>query len=203
MFRTAIVTRPDEHDTTEIPVESGASSAPSFTLRIVAGSDVGTALVLEPSASSPAVLGHATSCAIQLRDRHVSRRHISLTATPTHVLLVDLGSTNGTRVNDVFVREARLFGGERIELGRTILVLENNEMSVSSERAIAPRPADHVAAVLAEQLPFPDARQRVVADFERRYVEELLARHEGNVTKAARASGIAHRYFQLVRARSR
>jgi hypothetical protein len=37
----------------------------------------------------------------------------------------------------------------------------------------------------------------------RRYVERVLARHGGNVTAAARASGVAHRYFQLVRARVR
>ena len=36
-----------------------------------------------------------------------------------------------------------------------------------------------------------------------RYVDDLLVRHNGNVTHAARASGIAHRYFQLLRARSR
>jgi two-component system, NtrC family, response regulator HydG len=63
-------------------------------------------------------------------------------------------------------------------------------------------PKDFLANVLAERLPFTEARQCVVAEFERRYVEDLLARHNGNVTHAARASGIAHRYFQLVRARS-
>jgi hypothetical protein len=40
-----------------------------------------------------------------------------------------------------------------------------------------------------------------VKEFERRYVERMLARHGGNVTRAARASGVAHRYFQLIRAR--
>lgn len=62
---------------------------------------------------------------------------------------------------------------------------------------------DLVAAVIQEGLPFPAARDRVVWDFERRYVESVLARHGGNVGAAARASGVAHRYFQLVRARVR
>ena len=62
---------------------------------------------------------------------------------------------------------------------------------------------DYLGSVLSEELPFTVARQRVVAEFERRYVEQVLARHGGNVTRAARASGLAHRYFQLVRARSR
>lgn len=62
---------------------------------------------------------------------------------------------------------------------------------------------DFLASVIEEDLPFPAARERVVGEFERRYVERVLARHNGNVTQAARASGVAHRYFQLVRARIR
>jgi two-component system, NtrC family, response regulator HydG len=45
------------------------------------------------------------------------------------------------------------------------------------------------------------ARQRVVQAFERRYVEQVLKRHGGNVARAASASGIARRYFQVIRAR--
>ena len=60
---------------------------------------------------------------------------------------------------------------------------------------------DFLSAVIEEDLPFPTARERVVGEFERRYVERVLARHAGNVTQAARASGVAHRYFQLVKAR--
>ena len=37
--------------------------------------------------------------------------------------------------------------------------------------------------------------------FERRYVERILAAHDGNVSHAARASGLALRYFRLVKAR--
>jgi DNA-binding NtrC family response regulator len=62
---------------------------------------------------------------------------------------------------------------------------------------------DFMSAVIQDDLPFPTARDRVVTEFERRYVERVLARHGGNVTAAARASGVAHRYFQLVRARVR
>jgi DNA-binding NtrC family response regulator len=60
---------------------------------------------------------------------------------------------------------------------------------------------DFLSTVIEEDLPFPTARERVVSEFERRYVERVLARHNGNVTQAARASGVAHRYFQLVKAR--
>jgi DNA-binding NtrC family response regulator len=62
---------------------------------------------------------------------------------------------------------------------------------------------DMVATVIQDGLPFPAARDRVLDAFERRYVEAMLERHGGNVGAAARASGIALRYFQVVRKRSR
>jgi len=62
---------------------------------------------------------------------------------------------------------------------------------------------DAIAAVLAENLPFPRAREKLVEAFERRYVEDVLRRHGGNVARAAAASGIARRYFQILQARAR
>jgi hypothetical protein len=46
------------------------------------------------------------------------------------------------------------------------------------------------------------ARQRVIEDFERAYVEDVLAKHGGNVVRAASASGIARRYFYILKARA-
>jgi DNA-binding NtrC family response regulator len=59
--------------------------------------------------------------------------------------------------------------------------------------------ADPIERVLA--LPFIQARERLVEEFEQRYVERLLAQHGGNVARAASASGIGRRYFQKLRAR--
>ena len=57
--------------------------------------------------------------------------------------------------------------------------------------------------VFALNLALPEARARVVAEFERYFVERILARHDGNVSHAAAASGIARRYFQILKTRSR
>jgi len=62
---------------------------------------------------------------------------------------------------------------------------------------------DPIAQVLEQNLALPVARQRVVEEFERRYIERVLAEHGGNVAKAATASGIARRYFQILKARKR
>jgi DNA-binding NtrC family response regulator len=53
--------------------------------------------------------------------------------------------------------------------------------------------------VLLQDLPLVRAREQVVEEFERQYVERVLAAHGGSVVKAAAASGLARRYFQLLR----
>ena len=61
--------------------------------------------------------------------------------------------------------------------------------------------ADVIESVLAQNLPLPRARELIVEEFERRYVERIVDAHGGNVSRAAAASGIGHRYFQKLRAR--
>ena len=61
---------------------------------------------------------------------------------------------------------------------------------------------DVIEDVLRMDLPLSQARDQVVADFERRYVERMLEKSHGVVSKAAKAAGIARRHFQRVRARN-
>jgi DNA-binding NtrC family response regulator len=57
--------------------------------------------------------------------------------------------------------------------------------------------------ILESDMPFSSARSAAIGEFERRYVARVLARHGGHVGRAAAASGIARRYFQVLRGRSR
>ncbi len=66
----------------------------------------------------------------------------------------------------------------------------------------APSDADPYDRVIDEGLPFPRARDRIMEEFEQRFVARLLERHGGDVASAAAASGIGRRYFQKLRARS-
>jgi len=61
--------------------------------------------------------------------------------------------------------------------------------------------ADVIQRVLGLDLPLPRAREQVIEEFERLYIERVLARHDGNVTRAAHASGIARRYFHALKSR--
>jgi hypothetical protein len=68
---------------------------------------------------------------------------------------------------------------------------------------IADAGARVIASVLAERLPLTVARMKVVEAFEQLYLAQVLADHGGNVVHAAAASGIARRYFQILRSRHR
>lgn len=60
-----------------------------------------------------------------------------------------------------------------------------------------------VQAMLEADVSYAEARRRLLVEFEHRYVEQMLDVHHGNVTRAAAASGLARRNFQLIRARLR
>ncbi|MBO7223675.1 MAG: hypothetical protein J6V70_06040 [Kiritimatiellae bacterium] len=44
--------------------------------------------------------------------------------------------------------------------------------------------------------PFKDEKNRLIDDFERQYIKELLARNNGNVSKSAREADIERAYLQ-------
>ncbi|HWL84306.1 MAG TPA: Fis family transcriptional regulator, partial [Polyangiaceae bacterium] len=62
-------------------------------------------------------------------------------------------------------------------------------------------PSDDFDEAIESDEPFPVARKRALAAFERRYITRLLEKNDGNVLRAAAHSGIALRYFQQVKAR--
>ena len=52
-------------------------------------------------------------------DNGVSRLHIRLEVTPEGTILTDLGSTNGTFVEEQRITEVTLVDGNAIRIGRT------------------------------------------------------------------------------------
>lgn len=87
---------------------------------------VGTANEV-PLTRDSLVVGRASTSDIRLDDTGVSRRHAEIRLEGDDVVVVDLGSTNGTSVNGRAVERARLTPGDRIEVGRTVLVYERDE----------------------------------------------------------------------------
>jgi two-component system response regulator HydG len=98
-----------------------ATVAATFRLSVVEGPDKGQSVLVSAARPSPLLVGHSGSCELRLVDRHVSRRHASVDVSGSRLHLLDLGSTNGTFVNEVAVVDAYLRGGERLRLGETTL----------------------------------------------------------------------------------
>ena len=74
------------------------------------------------------LLGRGTDCDLRLVDPGVSRHHAELRVEHDQVVLVDLGSTNGTFVNGQPVRRVALSDGTHISLGRTHLVFRQDPL---------------------------------------------------------------------------
>ena len=89
------------------------------------GSDGNTQRTYELSAPLT-ILGRGTDCDLRLVDPGVSRHHAELRVEDNDVVLVDLGSTNGTFVNGQPVRRVTLADGTRVTLGRTTLVFRRD-----------------------------------------------------------------------------
>jgi hypothetical protein len=74
--------------------------------------------------ADPVVIGRLPECTVVLGDPNVSRRHAEIRHVGDAIVVTDLGSTNGTKVNGVQVREQHLASGDEITVGSTTLVLE-------------------------------------------------------------------------------
>jgi len=72
----------------------------------------------------PVTVGRLPECDIVLADSNVSRRHAEVRRQGNGFVVVDLGSTNGTKVNGVGVRERRLADGDELRVGNTRLRFE-------------------------------------------------------------------------------
>jgi len=113
----------------------------SIYLRVVAGPDAG----LEITLSVPTLrIGTATDNDVVLSDRAVSRHHAAIHMTAQGLALRDLGSTNGTFVNDLRITEAYLTPGVECTLGYSRLLVEQR----TEERPVAISEQDHLGELV-------------------------------------------------------
>ncbi len=66
-------------------------------------------------------IGRLPECDIAITDPGASRRHARIDRREEGYFVTDLGSTNGTLVNDEAVSEQALLDGDRITIGTTVL----------------------------------------------------------------------------------
>src|ERR1700687_935220 len=80
-----------------------------------------------PSLAPPLPIGREEGNLLRLNDERVSRFHAKVQQDNDDIILTDLDSTNGTRVNGHVVQIRRLRIGDRIYLGRTHLLFGSSE----------------------------------------------------------------------------
>ena len=100
-------------------VKEGPSGLPAASVVTADGERV----VLGPE---PVTIGRLPESTIVVNDPNASRRHAEIRRVGNDVVVVDLDSTNGTRVNGATVTERQLSDGDQIVIGTTVLRFETS-----------------------------------------------------------------------------
>ena len=79
-----------------------------------------------PLSDETVSVGRASDCTIVLGDQNASRRHAEIRPVDGGFLLVDLASTNGTKVNGRNVTEHTLNNGDEVLFGATVVRFEQD-----------------------------------------------------------------------------
>jgi two-component system NtrC family sensor kinase len=89
------------------------------TLFVLQGRDKGKRYDLRGDSLT---LGRDHTNAVQVSDNEISRRHAEIRKDEQGYSVADLGSSNGTFVNAEQITQRRLTNGDRVQLGRTLLL---------------------------------------------------------------------------------
>ena len=103
-----------------------------FSIHIIQGFDQGERLDIS---SKIVRIGRDSNNELQLHDSEVSRFHAELQPAAGGFKVVDLESSNGTFVNGERITSVPLSSGDRIQLGKTHVVIKEHGRDVTSERS--------------------------------------------------------------------
>ena len=96
----------------------------SLTLRVLDGADRGH---VYQDLDLPITVGREEGNDIQLNDERISRFHSKIQLDHDRMVLTDLGSTNGTKVNGEDIQLRILRYGDLIAVGRSVLLFGSRE----------------------------------------------------------------------------
>lgn len=95
-----------------------------ITLRVLDGADRGR--VFE-NLATPVTIGREEGNTLQLNDERVSRFHVKIQEDQDKIVITDLESTNGTKVNGEDIQLRILRYGDIVSLGRTVLLFGSRD----------------------------------------------------------------------------
>ena len=103
----------------------------TVTFQVVDGVDKGRVF---RDLHMPFTIGREEGNLLRLNDERVSRYHAKIQLDGTDLILTDLESTNGTRVNGHVIQIRRLRIGDRVTIGRTLLLF-GSDQEIQERRA--------------------------------------------------------------------
>jgi DNA-binding NtrC family response regulator len=115
---------PEEVTQAQTSADPTTAESASFRLVVVEGFDAGRELHIDGAEPSRVLVGKGPTADFKLVDPSVSRRHLALEIERGRLRVTDLGSTNGTRIDDHEVVDAYARGGEVVRIGSTALRVE-------------------------------------------------------------------------------
>ena len=95
-----------------------------ITLRVLDGADRGRVF---DDLATPVTIGREEGNSLQLNDERVSRFHVKIQEDQDKIVITDLESTNGTKVNGEDIQLRILRFGDIISLGRSVLLFGSRE----------------------------------------------------------------------------
>jgi len=117
------------------------------------------------------LLGRHPECDVQIDSRKISRRHCCIAQVSDYLVVRDLGSTNGVRINGVRVLEGRLAPGDELTIGtyRYKVIWDSlikpavpAAMARPVAKPVLPSPAnddDEILESCDEPIPLPEPRK--------------------------------------------
>jgi len=97
---------------------------PAVTFQVLEGIDKGRVF---RELATPVTIGREEGNVLRLNDERVSRFHAKVQFDNGEVIITDLESTNGTRVNGNVVQIRRLRPGDRVGVGRSLLLFGSEQ----------------------------------------------------------------------------
>jgi uncharacterized protein involved in exopolysaccharide biosynthesis len=118
----------------EVVADGPNPGAPQSFLLVISGSDPGRLLVLD---RPEMVIGRSKYADIKVSERAMSQQHAKLVRAGDHHRLYDLGSTNGTFVNDQRIEQADLKVGDVIRTGETVFTYMSSAGGDQNDKTLA------------------------------------------------------------------
>ena len=103
---------------------SSARAITGITIRVLDGADRGRVF---QNLVPPVTIGREEGNTIQLNDERVSRYHVKIQEDHNRLVITDLESTNGTKVNGEDVQLRILRYGDMIAIGRSVLLFGSRD----------------------------------------------------------------------------